>query len=304
MFGIEEARAVGASLIEGVRHHAIVELWERARQSHVPQDGEVEILPDHRFLQVVLTPLGRESGNALLLVFHDLTRERRVERVRRDFVSNVSHELRTPLASLKALVETLQEGALEDPPAAQRFLRQMEVEIDNLTQMVRELLELSRIESGLVPLQRKSVSPCDILRRGAERMHLQAERAGLTLEMDCPEDVPQVLADAERIEQVLVNLIHNAIKFTPPGGRITLGAAQEGGSVRFWVRDTGIGIPPEDLERIFERFFKTDRSRSGEGTGLGLSIARHIVEAHGGRIWAESQVQQGSTFSFTLPLER
>jgi two-component system phosphate regulon sensor histidine kinase PhoR len=304
MFGIEESRAVGASLIEGVRHHAIVELWERARQGHTPQDGEVEILPEHRFLQVVLTPLGRESENAFLLVFHDLTRERRVDRVRRDFVSNVSHELRTPLASLKALVETLQEGALDDPPAAQRFLRQMEVEIDNLTQMVRELLELSRIESGLVPLQRKVVSPCDILRRGAERMRLQAERAGLTLQIDCPEDIPQVLADADRVEQVLVNLIHNAIKFTSPGGLITLSVKQEGNSVTFSVRDTGIGIPPDDLERIFERFYKADRSRSGEGTGLGLSIARHIVEAHGGRIWAESQVQQGSTFFFTLPLER
>lgn len=303
MFGIEETRAIGASLIEIVRHHAIVELWERTRHSEQPQDGEVEVLPEHRFLQLVLTPLGKETGNATLLVFHDLTRERRVERVRRDFVSNVSHELRTPLASLKALVETLQEGALEDPPAAQRFLRQMEIEIDNLTQMVRELLELSRIESGLVPLQRRPVSPCEILRRGAERMRLQAERAGLTLQIDCPESLPEVFADAERVEQVLVNLTHNAVKFTPPGGEITLGVKQEGQAICFWVRDTGVGIPPEDLERIFERFYKTDRSRSGEGTGLGLSIARHIVETHGGRIWAESQVQQGSTFFFTLPLE-
>ena len=237
-----------------------------------------------------------------LLVFQDLTRVRKLETVRRDFVSNVSHELRTPLASLKALTETLQEGALEDPPAARRFLKRMETEIDNLTQMVRELLELSRIESGRIPLNRKPIDPCALAAPAVERLQVQAERAGLRLAMDCPDALPQVLADAERIEQVLVNLIHNAIKFTPAGGSIDLSAEQVADKVVFSVRDSGVGIPAEVLPRIFERFYKVDQARTGGGTGLGLSIARHIVDAHGGQIWAESKEKAGSTFSISLPL--
>jgi two-component system phosphate regulon sensor histidine kinase PhoR len=237
----------------------------------------------------------------VLLVFQDLTRIRKLETVRRDFVSNVSHELRTPLASVKALAETLHEGALEDPPAARRFLQQMESEIDNITQLVHELLELSRIESGRVPLERRSINPCEFLKRGIERMQMQAERAGLSLRLECTEQLPEVNADPERIQQVLVNLIHNAVKFTRPGGEIVVTATPRDHDVIVAVRDTGVGIAPEELTRIFERFYKADRSRSGGGTGLGLSIARHLVEAHGGRIWAESELDKGSVFYFTLP---
>ena len=225
---------------------------------------------------------------------------RRLESVRRDFVSNVSHELRTPLASLKALTETLQEGALEDPPAARRFLLRMDDEIDNLTQLVHELLELSRIESGKVPLEQRATRPDELLGLVAERMQIQAARVGLALRVECPADLPLVSADMTRMEQVLVNLVHNAIKFTPKG-EIFLSAYRENRSVVFFVRDTGVGISSEDLPRIFERFFKADRSRSGGGTGLGLSIARHVVEAHGGRMWVDSQPGQGSVFSFCLP---
>ena len=193
-------------------------------------------------LQAIATPLSQEMAGSVLMVFQDLTRVRRLETVRRDFISNVSHELRTPLASLKALTETLQEGALEDPPAARRFLAQMETEIDNLTQMVRELLELSRIELGRVPLQLKACDPGVLVGEAAERMRLQAERAGLDLRLENAADLPPVLADADRIEQVLVNLIHNAVKFTPPGGKITVGCdARERDGVIF-VRDTGVGI--------------------------------------------------------------
>jgi two-component system phosphate regulon sensor histidine kinase PhoR len=237
-----------------------------------------------------------------LLVFQNLTRIHRLETVRRDFVSNVSHELRTPLASLKALTETLQEGALEDPPAARRFLKRMEDEIDNLTQMVRELLDLSRIESGRVPFDRLSVNPMMMMGNAVERMRLQAERGGLNIQVDASQSLPEVMADADRIEAVLVNLLHNAIKFTPPSGQIVVSARQDGDKVVFSVRDTGIGIKPEDLSRIFERFYKADQSRSGGGTGLGLSIARHTIEAHQGSIWADSHPGQGSTFYFTLPV--
>ena len=133
-------------------------------------------------------------------------------------------------------------------------------------------------------------------------MCLQAERASLAFEVTCPESLPLVLADASRIQQVVVNLVHNAIKFTPPGGQVVTGAEADGSNVCFWVRDTGIGIAPEDLPRIFERFYKVDRARSSSGTGLGLAIARHMVEAHGGKIWAESEPGKGSTFFFTLPI--
>ncbi|HCE17416.1 MAG TPA: PAS domain-containing sensor histidine kinase [Anaerolinea thermolimosa] len=302
MFNIAIEQAPGRSLTEIVRQHQFVELWQACRQQESPQSLSLEVAGEHLFIQAVATPLGQEMEGAVVMVFQDLTRLRRLENIRRDFVSNISHELRTPLASLKALAETLNAGALEDPPAARRFLRQMETEIDNLTQLVQELLELSRIESGRAPLDVHEIDPLAFLRQATERMQVQAERAGLTLQLDCPTSLPAVRADPGRIQQVLMNLIHNAIKFTPPGGTITVTARPFGRELIISVQDTGVGISPEDLPRIFERFYKGDRSRSGGGTGLGLSIARHLVEAHGGRIWATSQLNQGSTFSFTLPL--
>jgi two-component system phosphate regulon sensor histidine kinase PhoR len=241
------------------------------------------------------------SGSTLLL-FQDLTNQRQTEAMRRDFISNVSHELRTPLAALKALTETLQAGALEDPPAAHRFLEQMETEVDSLSLMVNELLELSRIESGRVPLNLAPTPPLDIVYPAVDRLRLQAERAGLLLSVECAEDLPLVLADATRVQQVVVNLLHNAIKFTPSEGEVTVNVTRQDREVRFAISDTGIGIAAEDLPRIFERFYKVDRSRATSGTGLGLAIARHLVEAHGGRIWAESEVGKGSTFYFTIPL--
>jgi two-component system phosphate regulon sensor histidine kinase PhoR len=227
---------------------------------------------------------------------------RRLETVRRDFISNISHELRTPLASLKALADTLRDGALEDPPAAQRFLDRMEVEVDALTQMVQELLELSRIESGQVGFEMAQVPVVNVVRPPVERLRPQAERADLQLSVDLAPDLPPVLADAERMQQVITNLVHNAIKFTPPGGEVAISATAGEGEVIISVRDTGVGIPADDLPRIFERFYKADRARSGGGTGLGLAIAKHIVLAHGGRIWAESVEGRGSTFYVALPL--
>jgi two-component system phosphate regulon sensor histidine kinase PhoR len=296
----ETNQAVGRRVVEVLRQHQLVEAWQRSRATGEAQEESVEIPARHRFLQLVVLP-DRQTHGSLLLV-QDLTRVRRLETVRRDFVSNVSHELRTPLASLKALTETLRDGALEDPKAAQRFLGRIETEVDALTQMATELLELSRIESGQVPLLRKAVPAAALLLSAAERMRAQVERAGLVLRIDTTQEMTEVSADLPRLEQVLVNLIHNAVKFTPPGGEVVLTAQTEADFVRFSVHDTGVGIPAEDLERIFERFYKADRARSGGGTGLGLSISRHLVEAHGGRIWAESTEGDGSTFYFTIPV--
>lgn len=301
-FNTSILQAEGRSIVEGIRNHDVEEIHEKCRRNQQMQMADIEIMPGHRFLRCIATPLTTDLAGSVLLLFQDLTRIHQLEIIRQDFVSNVSHELRTPLASLKSLVETIQETAANDQKATGKFLEMMNREIDNLTQMVQELLELSRIESGKVPLDRKPASPPAIIQRAEERMHMQAERAKLKIFKHCANDLPDVLVDINRLEQVFVNLIHNAIKFTAPGGIITLGAEQKENSIVFSISDTGTGIPPRDLERIFERFYKVDRARAEQGTGLGLSIARHLVEAHGGKIWAESALSKGSTFSFSIPI--
>jgi two-component system phosphate regulon sensor histidine kinase PhoR len=307
MFGVKETEALGRSLVEVLRHHQLVELWQVCKESSEPQTITLELPAKRLYLQAIASPLGDLLAGHVLLVFQDLTRVRRLETIRQDFISNISHELRTPLASLKALTETLIDGALDDPPAARRFLGQIETEVDSLTHIVLELLELSRIESGRVPLQIQRFSPQKLINGAYERLRLQAERAALTVVLEFAPELPQVMADPPRMEQVLINLIHNAIKFTPVGGTITLRArlssnTQSGkDEVIFEVEDSGVGIPSDDLPRIFERFYKADRSRTGGGTGLGLAIARHLVEAHKGHIWAESVERKGSTFYFSLP---
>ncbi len=288
------------SIAEVVRNHQLVEAWRRCQQTRQMQSESVELPAHHQYLQLVVIPDKHSSGS--LLLAQDLTRLRRLETVRRDFVSNLSHELRTPLASLRALAETLQEGALDDPPAARRFVDQIQIEVDALTQMANELLELSKIESGRFALDRTPVAAYDLLNSAARRMEVQAERASITLRVECSNDLPNVQVDSQRLEQVLVNLIHNAVKFTRPGGEVVLFADAADSEVRFAVRDTGSGIPADEVSRIFERFYRVDKSRTGSGTGLGLSIAKHIVEAHGGKIWAESVEGQGSTFYFTIPV--
>lgn len=301
VFQIDLPSALYCSLVEVVRHHQVVDLWEKCKTSVKAQNNTFELTPSRVFIQAFAIPLPLIGPDYVLLVIQDLTRVQRLETVRRDFISNISHELRTPLASLKALAETLQEGALEDAPAARRFLSQMDREIDNLAQLVQELLELSRIESGKVPLVRRPIQPAELLQEAMNRMSMQADRASIHLQLNLDEELPTVQADPIRISQVLLNLLHNAIKFTPPGGKIILNARSRPFDVIFSIQDTGSGIPSQDLNRIFERFYKTDRSRSGGGTGLGLSIARHLIEAHGGRIWAESTEGSGSTFYFSLP---
>ena len=322
---LEQAR--GRSLAQVVRHHQLIELWQHTRGSGTEQTATEEIGPE-LFLHVIVTPLPLVGHASELVILQDLTRVRRLETVRRDFISNVSHELRTPLASLKALVDTLRDGALDDPPAAQHFLDRMEGEIDSLTQMVEELLALSRIESGQAPLNLRPAGLGDVVIPAVERLRPQAERAGIALQVELPPDLPAVRADVERLQQVITNLVHNAIKFTLPAGRVTVSASWQGGEVILSVQDTGIGIPAADLPRIFERFYKVDRARTrgsppgcGQpggvpgtrglqgvpgtrgGTGLGLAIAKHVVQAHGGRIWAESVEGRGSTFYVSLPAQ-
>ncbi len=319
IFNVEAAAVMGNTLAEALRHHQIVELWQQTLSSGELHSQPLELSANRLYLQAAALPMAPENPGYVILFFQNLTRTRYLETVRRDFISNLSHELRTPLASLKALTETLQEGALDDPPAARRFLQRIETEVDALSQMVNELLELARIESGKIPLKMRPVSPLEIILAAVDRLRLQAERAGLEVKVNCPPDLPQILADPLRLEQVLGNLLHNAIKFTPAGGQIILsaslldtsslnaanaplGGCEPNAAVLFTVEDTGVGIHPDDLPRIFERFYKADRARSSGGTGLGLAIARHTIEAHSGRIWAQSVEGQGSTFYFCIPV--
>lgn len=302
LLGTSPEAAIGRSFAEVVRHHRLIRMWQEARKRGEEQVEAIELDRQGIFWQAIVTPFQDGQRASYLVIIQDLTQLRRLETSRRDFVSNISHELRNPLASLKAVIETLQDGTLEDRPAAEHFLRRAEVEVDAMTQMVQELLELSRIESGRVPLRLSPTTAAEIVLPALERLRDQAKRAGLALEVEIASDLPRVLADAGRMEQVVVNLVHNAIKFTPAGGTIRIQARPaEGTAVLFKVSDSGVGIPAEDLPRIFERFYKADRARSGGGTGLGLAIAKHIVQAHDGRIWVESKEGRGSQFFFTLP---
>ncbi len=302
IFLMDPGQALNRSVFEHVHHHQIEKILIDCRSSGEPQTLILEYPGRHLSVLATASPLGLEQQGNLLLLFQDLTQLHRLETIRRDFIANISHELRTPLASLKALTETLNDGALEDPAAGRRFLQRMEIELNSLAQLVNEILELSRIESGSAPLHFTPTMPCELIKDAVERLVAQAERAHLDVNIDCSEDLPSAQADRDRLAQVLVNLIHNAIKFTPAGGRIYIGAHQDKEMIRFIVNDSGCGIPTSDLNRIFERFYKTDKARSTSGTGLGLAIARHLVEAHRGTIWAESIEGKGSTFFFTIPI--
>ncbi|MGH2351393.1 MAG: HAMP domain-containing sensor histidine kinase [Chloroflexota bacterium] len=296
----ELQQTLATALAGGAAHSAVVRLAPPSSERR----GDPREAPRYVRATGIPIPGGQHAADPVgLLVLQDVTELRRSEAIRREFVANVSHELRTPLASLKALAETLEEGALDDPPAAREFLGQMHVEVDSLAQLVQELLELSRIESGQIALRVEAVPAAGLAEDAETRLRMQAERAGVAILLEAPPDLPTVRADPARIGQVLINLLHNAVKFTPAGGGVTLRIAPDPEGMRFSVADTGIGIAPENLPRLFERFYKVDRSRASGGTGLGLAIAKHIVQAHGGRIWAESAGEgQGATFSFILPL--
>ena len=304
LFAVSPDEVLGRTLAQALRHHRLVDLWATCQRTGEEQHDTLELLPSRRFVQAIAFPLGAGQPAQVVLLFQDLTRLRHLETVRRDFVANLSHELRTPLAAIQALAETLQNGALNDPAMAERFLRRLNEEVAAMSRLVQDLLDLSRLESGRLSLEMSPQSPAEVLHLAAERMSLAAQEAGVTLRLEAPADLPPVLADRDRVLQVVTNLLDNALRFTPSGGQITLGASATDHEIRFWVQDTGPGIAPEHLPRLFERFYKVDPSRQRGGTGLGLAIAKHIVEGHGGQIGAESTPGQGSTFWFTLPRAR
>jgi two-component system phosphate regulon sensor histidine kinase PhoR len=300
LFEIDRSAAVGRGFLEVVRDHDIYDLLRTSLSEGRQGQRVLAFGPQQRWLQVTAVPFAAAGPWAGLVVVTDVTEVRRLERVRRDFVSNVSHELRTPVAGIKAASDTLAEGALDDPAAAREFVAHIQREADRLSQLVDELLELSRIESGEAPLNVEETNARSLLEECASRMEALAGRAGVALRVEAPDDLT-VRADRERIGRALTNLVHNAVRFTPPGGVVTLRARPEDDATALEVSDTGVGISPEDLPRIFERFYKAERARAGGGTGLGLAIVKHIAQAHGGSVSARSRPGQGSTFTLRLP---
>jgi two-component system phosphate regulon sensor histidine kinase PhoR len=258
-----------------------------------------------------LTVFGRRAhrGGGLWLVVDDVSELRRLQRIRTEFIDNLSHELRTPLTTVSLLAETLSRDAdatdVTLPPKMRDRIGKIEIETGHLVQMVNELLELSRIESGGTLSLVDGVDMARLAERSAERLRLFADRQGVALRVEVPDRLPAIRGDGARLGQVVVNLVHNAVKFSPDGGEIVVRVRNDAGEIVTSVQDHGVGIPRDAHDRVFERFYKVDRARlraeAGGGTGLGLAIARHIVEQHGGRIWVESVEGSGSTFSFAVP---
>jgi two-component system phosphate regulon sensor histidine kinase PhoR len=302
IFNFRQAAARGRPLIEAVADHEVDELVKQCIAMVHEQSVQIDTVRG-RFVRAVAVPMPTDETKGALVLFQDLTELRNLQTMRREFVGNVSHELRTPLAAIKAMVETLRGGAINDPPAAADFLDRLDVEVDGMSQMVNELIELSRIETGRIHLNLEPVDLNQLVREVLDRLRPQAARQQLALTADLAPGLPVIQADGERIRQVIINIVHNAVKFTPPGGQVVVSTRSDVESAAVEVADTGIGISREDLPHIFERFFKADRSRASSGTGLGLAIAKHTVQVHGGTIWVRSEEGRGSTFGFKLPLK-
>ncbi|MEI8307356.1 MAG: ATP-binding protein [Chloroflexales bacterium] len=309
----------GQGLIAMIRDHQADALVAQALRDGESREITLKPIPSGRTLRLRCTPLGPSGQiSGAMLLIHDVTQISMLERARRDLVANVSHELRTPLASLKLLVETVQSAP--PPEVVQRMLGLMAQEIDAVTQLVNELHELAQIESGRVTLKLSPTPLLPVVERAIARIRPQADRSQITISAEIQDEQCLALIDADRIGQVLLNLLHNAVKFNRVGGAVVVRATLvapvapaeataddpcgDGDWFHVSVSDTGIGIASQDLPRIFERFYKVDRARTRHagGTGLGLAIAKHLIEGHSGRLWAESIEGRGSTFSFTLPV--
>jgi two-component system phosphate regulon sensor histidine kinase PhoR len=291
--------------LEGAIRKAIQDGENIALELDLDKTGEktievnvVSILPSNKRMDEE-----SEGIRGAIAVFHDITRLKQLEKIRQDFVANVSHELRTPLTTIKGYAETLLEGALKEDQAFQ-FVQVIKRHTDRLTKIVEDLLMLSRIETKEFQLKMEAIPLRDIIDDVFEFVKEPAEKKEISLSRNEIPSSLAVQADRDYLEQILINLLDNAIKYTPEGGRVTVSAIEKDSKeIQFSVEDDGIGIPKEDLSRIFERFYRVDKGRSKEmgGTGLGLSIVKHLVQVHGGRVWVESQPGKGSTFYFTLP---
>jgi len=300
IFGFNPAVDRPPSFIEVVRDYECDALVKQCINTGEAQAACIKLRGGKQYLDIKVSP-GAQSRNYTVIV-KDLTEKRHLEEIRRDFISNVSHEFRTPISSIKLIAETLTDGALKDPGVNQDFLSRINIEADKLMNMTNELTELSMMENRETTLDKHPLKIHSLVRQVVQRLQAQSDKKGLTLSVDTGTAAPDLVIDQYRIEQVLVNLVYNAIKFTNPGGVITISVKTRDNEIMVSVSDTGIGIPREELPRVFERFYKVNKARDDEGVGLGLAISRHIITSHGGKIWVESEEGKGSTFFFTLPL--
>jgi two-component system phosphate regulon sensor histidine kinase PhoR len=304
LFGIKiELR--GKTVMEALRFHELDELVKRVEAEQQVFNYELK-LPElsERWLQVNAAVITNSAGEreGTILVFHDLTRLKQLERTREEFVANVSHELRTPLSLIKGYVETLLDGARNNPEVAERFLKIIERNTQRLDLLIQDLLTISALESERVKLNLQPVE----LRPLAEKVLTDLKTRAENRDIKFVNELPKLTAtaDANRLEQVLANLVDNAIKYGRAQGKVIVGGKKlDDGKLEIFVRDDGPGIPAESLDRVFERFYRVDKARSRDqgGTGLGLSIVKHIVQAHGGEVWVKSEPGKGATFFFTLP---
>jgi two-component system phosphate regulon sensor histidine kinase PhoR len=301
ILNVADKEITGKPLIEVFRDHQLNEILKQCLRTGKQQTVQFESGELKKFIQAVAVPIRDEQLSGALILLQDLTELRSLQTTRRELIGNISHEFRTPLAGIKAMTQTLQDGAIEEKDTARDFLNRIEAEVDRLTQMVSELTELSRIESGKAELKCEIVDINKLIEEVLEQLQPLADRQNLSLKAVKYGQL-LVKADKERIRQVIINLVHNAIKFSRPGETIAALTEEKAGMAAITIADEGIGIPKDDLAHIFERFYKADKSRSGQGTGMGLAIAKHIVQAHGGSISAASKEGKGTAITFTLPL--
>ncbi len=306
LFGLKiELR--GKTILEALRFHELDDLVNQVEAKGQVLNYELK-LPDlsERWLQVNAAAIFDSAGEreGTILVFHDLTRLKQLERTREEFVANVSHELRTPLSLIKGYVETLLDGARNNPEVAERFLKIIERNTQRLDLLIQDLLTISALESERIKVDLQPVNLRTLVEKVFTDLNAKAENKNVGLLNELPELI--ATADANRIDQVLANLVDNAIKYGRAQGKVIVGGKKtDDGKIEVFVQDDGPGIPPEALDRVFERFYRVDKARSRDqgGTGLGLSIVKHIVQAHGGEVWVQSEPGKGATFFFTLPAD-
>jgi two-component system phosphate regulon sensor histidine kinase PhoR len=320
VLGVDASRAEGRPLIETIRQPELLEALRQSLQRNEVVHSEVSLgTMQPQVFAIAAAPLpplanadaipaasgATAQARGAVIVLHDITELRRLERVRRDFVANVSHEFKTPLTAIQGFAETLLAGALEDQRNNRKFVEIIRDQSMRLARLTDDLLKLARIEAGKLELESHLVAADTLVQSCVEAARMEAHRKNITVSVETPIDLPLLDGDQDGLREVLQNLLDNAVHYTPPGGRVTVRAERQGNLAVLSVEDTGIGIPQAEHERIFERFYRVDAARSREagGTGLGLSIAKHIVEAYDGRIWVESEVGAGSAFRFTVPLQ-
>jgi two-component system phosphate regulon sensor histidine kinase PhoR len=300
LFNFKKENVNGHPLIEAVHDYEIDEIVKKCLNTNHEQTAQLET--NGRFIRVIAVPITTGRSYSTLVLFQDLTELRNLQTMRRELIGNISHDLRTPIAGIKAMVETLQDTAIDDKQVALDFLTRINGEVDRLTQMVTELTELSHIETGKADLRRVPTNLNYLIQEVVGQMRPQAESKPVTVTADFNANLPVIKVDKDRIRQTLINLVHNAIKFNNPGGKVTISTTFDNETAIVSMSDTGIGISKEDLPHIFERFYKADKARSQGGSGLGLAIAKHTIQAHGGNISVKSEEGKGTTITFDLPL--